>query len=48
MAGHNKWAKVKRTKAVLDVRKGKVFSRLSREITITAKSGGGTPARTRA
>ncbi|MFY9925750.1 MAG: YebC/PmpR family DNA-binding transcriptional regulator [Opitutaceae bacterium] len=43
MAGHNKWAKVKRTKAVLDVRKGKVFSRLSREITITAKSGGGDP-----
>jgi YebC/PmpR family DNA-binding regulatory protein len=40
MAGHNKWAKVKRTKAVLDVRKGKVFSRLSREITIAAKAGG--------
>ena len=44
MAGHNKWAKVKRTKAVLDVRRGKVFSRLSREITIAAKSGGGDPA----
>jgi YebC/PmpR family DNA-binding regulatory protein len=44
MAGHNKWAKVKRIKAVLDVRRGKVFSRLSREITITAKSGGGDPA----
>lgn len=40
MAGHNKWAKVKRTKAVLDVRRGKVFSRLSREITIAARSGG--------
>jgi len=44
MAGHNKWAKVKRTKAVLDVRRGKVFSRLSREITIAAKAGGGDPA----
>jgi len=44
VAGHSKWAKVKRTKAVLDVRKGKVFSRLSREITIAAKSGGGDPA----
>jgi YebC/PmpR family DNA-binding regulatory protein len=44
MAGHNKWAKVKRTKAVLDVRKGKVFSRLSREITIAAKAGGGDAA----
>ena len=43
MAGHNKWAKVKRTKAVLDLRRGKVFSRLSREITITAKAGGGDP-----
>lgn len=40
MAGHNKWAKVKRTKAVLDVRKGKVFSRLSREITIASRTGG--------
>jgi YebC/PmpR family DNA-binding regulatory protein len=44
MAGHSKWAKVKRTKAVLDVRRGKVFSRISREITIAAKSGGGDPA----
>jgi YebC/PmpR family DNA-binding regulatory protein len=43
MAGHSKWAKVKRIKAVLDVRRGKIFSRLSREITISAKSGGGDP-----
>jgi YebC/PmpR family DNA-binding regulatory protein len=41
MAGHSKWSKVKRVKAVLDVRRGKVFSRLSREITIAAKAGGG-------
>ena len=44
MAGHNKWAKVKRTKAVLDVRRGKVFSRLSREITMAARAGGSDPA----
>jgi len=44
MAGHNKWAKVKRIKAVKDPRRGKVFSRLSRDITISAKSGGGDPA----
>jgi YebC/PmpR family DNA-binding regulatory protein len=44
MAGHNKWAKVKRIKAVVDVRRGKVFSRLSREITIAARSGGSDPA----
>lgn len=43
MAGHNKWSKVKRAKAVTDLRKGKVFSRLSREITLAAKSGGGLP-----
>jgi YebC/PmpR family DNA-binding regulatory protein len=43
MAGHSKWAKVKRLKAVTDSRRGKVFSRFSREITIAAKSGGGDP-----
>jgi len=43
MAGHNKWSKVKRLKAVTDSRKGKVFSRLSREITMAAKAGGGDP-----
>lgn len=43
MAGHSKWAKVKRAKAVTDSRRGKVFSRFSREITIAAKSGGGDP-----
>ena len=41
MAGHNKWSKVKRLKAVTDSRRGKVFSRLSRDITMAAKSGGG-------
>ncbi len=43
MAGHNKWSKVKRLKAVTDSRKGKVFSRLSRDITLAAKAGGGDP-----
>ena len=41
MAGHNKWSKVKRLKAVTDSRRGKVFSRLSRDITMAAKAGGG-------
>jgi YebC/PmpR family DNA-binding regulatory protein len=44
MAGHNKWAKVKRAKAVTDLRRGKVFSRLARDITMAAKAGGGDPA----
>lgn len=43
MAGHNKWSKVKRLKAVTDARKGKVFSRLARDITLAAKAGGGSP-----
>ncbi len=43
MAGHNKWSKVKRQKAVTDARKGKVFSRLSRDISLVAKAGGGDP-----
>jgi YebC/PmpR family DNA-binding regulatory protein len=43
MAGHSKWAKVKRFKGALDVKRGKVFSKLSREITIASKIGGGDP-----
>lgn len=43
MAGHSKWAKVKRLKAVTDSRRGKIFSRLSRDITLVAKAGGGDP-----
>jgi YebC/PmpR family DNA-binding regulatory protein len=43
MAGHSKWAKVKRIKAVKDPRRSKVFSRISRDITVAAKSGGGDP-----
>jgi YebC/PmpR family DNA-binding regulatory protein len=43
MSGHNKWSKVKRAKAVTDSRKGKVYSRLSRDITLAAKTGGGSP-----
>lgn len=41
MAKHNKWSKVKRLKAVTDSRRGKVFSRLSRDLTMAAKAGGG-------
>ncbi len=44
MAGHNKWSKVKRLKAVVDGRKGKVFSRLAKEITLAARAGGGDAA----
>ncbi len=43
MAGHSKWAKVKHFKGALDAKRGKIFSKLSREITIAAKQGGGDP-----
>lgn len=40
MSGHSKWAKVKRYKGALDQKRGQVFSRLSKEIQMAAKSGG--------
>lgn len=43
MAGHSKWAQIKHKKAVVDARKGRLFSRLSREISISARLGGGNP-----
>jgi len=44
MAGHSKWSKVKHIKAVVDVRRGKLFSKLAKEITVATKMGGGDPA----
>ena len=41
MAGHSKWSKVKRFKGAIDAKRGKIFSKLSKEITIAAKRGGG-------
>ena len=41
MAGHSKWSKVKRFKGAIDAKRGKIFSKFSKEITIAAKSGGG-------
>lgn len=43
MAGHNKWSKVKRQKAVVDARKSKIWARLSRDIIVAAREGGGDP-----
>ena len=40
MAGHNKWSKIERKKGVLDQRRGKLFSIISKEITVSAKNGG--------
>ena len=43
MAGHNKWSKIKRKKAVNDARRGAQFTKLIREITVAAREGGGSP-----
>jgi YebC/PmpR family DNA-binding regulatory protein len=44
MSGHSKWAQIKRKKAVTDRNRGKLFTRLIREIQIAAREGGGDPA----
>ena len=41
MAGHSKWAKVKHFKGAIDAKRGKIFAKLAKEITIAAKIGGG-------
>jgi YebC/PmpR family DNA-binding regulatory protein len=43
MSGHSKWSKVKRFKGAIDAKRGQIFSKLSKEITIAAKAGGGDP-----
>lgn len=42
MSGHSKWATIKHKKGAADAKRGKMFSKLSKEITIAAKSGGDT------
>lgn len=44
MAGHSKWANIKHKKARQDAKRGKVFTKLIREITVAARMGGGDPA----
>ena len=43
MSGHSKWATIKHKKGALDAKRGKIFTRLIKEITMAAKSGGGDP-----
>src|SRR5207302_1426089 len=42
MSGHSKWAGIKHKKAIVDAKRGQAFTRASREITISAKEGGGS------
>ncbi|MFO7259829.1 MAG: YebC/PmpR family DNA-binding transcriptional regulator [bacterium] len=43
MAGHSKWAQIKRKKAANDAKRGQMFTKLIREITVAAREGGGDP-----
>ena len=43
MSGHSKWATIKRKKGAADAKRGKLFTRLAKEITIAAREGGGDP-----
>src|ERR1700749_2152948 len=43
MSGHSKWATIKHKKGALDAKRGKIFTRLIKEIQIAAKQGGGDP-----
>ncbi len=43
MAGHSKWANIRHRKAAQDAKRGKIFTKLAREITVAAREGGGDP-----
>ncbi len=43
MSGHSKWSTIKHKKGALDAKRGRIFTRLIREITIAARAGGGDP-----
>src|SRR5438874_9664138 len=43
MSGHSKWATIKRKKGAADARRGQLFTKLTREITVAAREGGGDP-----
>ena len=43
MSGHSRWSQIKRKKGKTDVQRGKLFSKILREITVAAKNGGGDP-----
>src|SRR5437773_9893262 len=44
VSGHSKWAQIKRAKGANDVKRGQMFTKLGREISVSAREGGGDPA----
>ena len=43
MSGHSKWSGIKHKKAIIDAKRGKIFTRIIREISVAARAGGGNP-----
>ena len=43
MSGHSKWSTIKRKKGAEDIKRGKIFTRLARDIMVAARDGGGDP-----
>ncbi len=43
MSGHNKWSSIKHKKAAVDAKRGKIFTKLIKELTVAARMGGGDP-----
>ena len=43
MSGHSKWASIKHKKGALDAKRGRIFTRLIKELTVAARAGGGDP-----
>ena len=43
MSGHSKWASIKHKKGALDAKRGRIFTRLIKELTVAARGGGGDP-----
>ncbi|OQX55267.1 MAG: YebC/PmpR family DNA-binding transcriptional regulator, partial [Candidatus Cloacimonas sp. 4484_209] len=43
MSGHSKWSTIRRKKEKMDAKRGRIFTRLIREITVAAREGGGDP-----
>ncbi len=44
MSGHSKWATIKHKKGAVDARRGKLFTKLIKELTVAARMGGGEPS----
>ncbi len=43
MSGHSKWSTIKRKKGAVDAKRGRIFTRLIKEISVAARMGGGDP-----